>query len=193
MRQCICRDRARAPSDLRPPLRRSRRQISGTARPGPSGAPQRSDRWSGRFHPAGCVRNMACASPHFSPIAKISPVDHRADCPGPGSSPAYKTCTFIISYKITSKKSTEFMRLALFMDVFFWPFFQLIQYHCPSILTLRRKCGIIALPFGKTTLTGGEPDSFYRSDSEDAFRATRRGKTKAQPCCVVICCFHPFC
>ena len=61
------------------------------------------------------------------------------------------------------------------------------------ILTLRRKCGIIALPFGKTTLTGGEPDSFYRSDSEDAFRATRRGKTKTQPCCVVICCFHPFC
>ena len=87
----------------------------------------------------------------------------------------------------------KFICLALFTDVFFWPFFQLIRYHCPSSLTLRRKCGIIALPFGKTTLTGGEPDSFYRSDSEDAFRATRRGKTKAQPCCVVICCFHPFC
>ena len=53
----------------------------------------------------------------------------------------------------------EFICLALFTDVFFWPFFQLIRYHCPSILTLRRKCGIIALPSGKTTLTGGEERS----------------------------------
>ena len=77
---------------------------------------------------------------------------------------------------------------------FLLAFFQLIRYHCPSILTLQRKCGIIALPSGKTTLTGGEPDSFYRSDSEDAFRShKKRGKQKTQPCCVVICCFHPFC
>ena len=38
-----------------------------------------------------------------------------------------------------------------------------------------------ALPSGKTTLTGGEPDSFYRSDSEDAFRAQEEGKQRHSP------------